>query len=334
MKEAKIKDLSQAPKLGFSKQISKGGKVIKASECDYESYLRKLLICPYCDNAVFLAAKESTKRIPHFRHFPGTGIHCPAKTNPQLLNSRITLTGELDDLARGQAKALFKARFHSIVTNCLIVPDNMKDMDYCIKLSRELYVKRFPDFWQFKSVSKDIPALAKNLTATLECCEIIWEDLWTTPDSKHIVFDGSKPDPTADALKKRVKEQDLRIELAIYKEVIRYLTTIEATKILEWLTSVCWQGVMQAHKEAGHFPSLEELRKWRKTFPPCKYFYIMVLLNLAQFPWIDIMEANRQNTMCKEQRSLLIYQAGDDLMVEIASKLQPINFGSSKGFGR
>ena len=61
----------------LAKSIKYGGQLIKASECDYESYKELGLICPECNNLVFLNKGYSTTNKhgtkinvpPHFNHF-------------------------------------------------------------------------------------------------------------------------------------------------------------------------------------------------------------------------------------------------------------------------
>ena len=64
-----------------AKSMYFGGDIVSAEECDYNSYERLGLKCPFCDHPVFLRAGSSRKNkgveqtvVTCFAHFKGTSV--------------------------------------------------------------------------------------------------------------------------------------------------------------------------------------------------------------------------------------------------------------------
>lgn len=327
-----------------ARSIAQGGAKIKALESGYETYLQELVVCSECGAPVFLKAKNSIYRKPHWAHFPGTGLNCPFKSKPQPVRPDY-MPSDVEEKWRAQSMAAFKNKILLMLAHTY----KIKGTEY-EKSFRNIYdiidYARVNPFigmapkQQFSTVLKKIIPLSKNLTALVECAEMFWEDFLTMPMKRQMLvnfgryakFDAnySVNNYLRDLLNDNLKMSQVMLNRLIYLEAVKFLCQPEATRILQWWIALHWQELATRLSHLYVQEWMEEL----KVAPLEKYFLLMSIADMVHLPWSDMVEDARKGNIQERPIERVIYNPKNDMLKGMYEILTPINVASIKGFGK
>jgi hypothetical protein len=268
-----------------AKSMYFGGEIVAASECDYESYARLGLKCPFCDSAVFVRS-SSFRKIKgvekpigaYFAHFPSgytDNWDCEARSRSKAGREHIE---RIKILARGQRLKVYNSKLWQLIS----ADRNIKQQR--ITSIRKVIGERWIDSF-CKLVRREI---FQNL-----------EDLYVTIDLSIGWIDSMKPDflthaaglSAADSQREyEVQTQyfaecDRRMHRAICYEVIEFLGTNSGGWALNKLVTIAAeiQGMTQKITPA-------EVREGKPST-----FALTIAAFLVGTHWVEIMDKIENN---------------------------------------
>jgi DNA-directed RNA polymerase subunit RPC12/RpoP len=330
-----------------AKSLTQGGSVISAQNADYDTYAKELIVCPYCSSPVFLKAKYSELREPHWSHFPGTGIQCVAKSQPKLL--KLKFNKEAEKQFRKQCLAIWKTK----LTNIFMMSYGQENLN---KLEKELILagktpmeavsyianstlnKYLPKFklssWQHK-----VFPLLKNVSAITEIIDIFFEEILTNPKvtkgaedlikSKKNSWDSSF---TFKLINSSFTPQEMLLHRSILIELVKYFATTESIDIFQlWFNFNLVQVFHYDFRQIETKLAIQEL--WSK-YTPEKTMLLHSLYNLCLIDWVGIFNQIRLGL---KPEVYVISLANVNIIKDylyLVEGLKPINIASIKGFGK
>jgi hypothetical protein len=210
-----------------AKSMYLAGSLMQADRCDYRSCIDFGLVCPFCNDPVFLVG-ESTRRKngstetirAHFSHFKADanrGKDCEARS---LTKEGRDYLQKLSPLARGQRLKLFNRRLWDMIREGKNIPKNL-DRRIRAKLPRQA-IEQIPD--------------------VIKHCRNHWNDDRNGLESflrrsvKALVVESARPQIPVDLNQSVVPlfnqmrdELDTNLQYAIAAEVVDYLGTAPAS---------------------------------------------------------------------------------------------------------
>lgn len=206
-----------------AKSMYFGGDIVSAEECDYNSYERLGLKCPFCDHPVFLRAASTrkikeveTQIVAYFAHFRSTTVFeldCEARSTSTSGKERIE---QIKTEARNQRLKIYNDKLWYLLSY-----DRGISKNYMTSMKKSMGERWITNFT--KLVRKD---LAANLTDLYKSMDLAIEVVKNVPIEslpKSLVNDESKNKYLAQ--QNYSQTCDSRLHRSICYEVLQFLST-------------------------------------------------------------------------------------------------------------
>lgn len=224
-----------------AKSIYLGGDIVSAAECDYSSYERLGLKCPFCDSAVFLRS-ASVRKIKgverpigaYFAHFPSgytDNFDCEARSNSKAGRDRIE---QIKIEARNQRLKTYNAKLWALIST-----DRNISRQLIAKVRKHMdghYLDRVT-----KLVRREITRNLEDLYVSIDLAMLEIDRM--RPESLNEIFVLSKSESKIeyDTQQTYFCDCDRRLHQAICYEVIEFLATNSGGWALNKLVTIACQ---------------------------------------------------------------------------------------------
>jgi hypothetical protein len=155
----------------LASSLYKGGKLIDASEADYECSKELGIVCPFCKEAVFLAREHIRKNSnvrASWRHYKVSEQSAFCEERALSVQGKEMLK-QLQPEARGQRLRLFNRRFWDIYSYEKDVPPLDKVTRHIFDdKTTNLLIKHCRDKWDIPAIMKIIPSRIESIVETVE----------------------------------------------------------------------------------------------------------------------------------------------------------------------
>lgn len=206
-----------------AKSIYLGGDIVAASECDYSSYERLGLKCPFCDSAVFIrsASFRKIKGVEkpigaYFAHFPSgysENYDCEARSTSKAGRDRIE---QIKVEARNQRLKTYNAKLWQLISTDRNIP--RQRIAKIRKLMDGHWIDRFTKLVR-REITANLEDLYKSIDIAIESIDRM------QPDSLSHVLSVKDSQIEYDTQRAYFCECDRRLHRAICYEVIEFLAT-------------------------------------------------------------------------------------------------------------
>ena len=283
-----------------AKSMYHGGELVSALDCDFESYRELGLLCPFCNEPVYLCGEtvrqsSRTHKLsyirPHFKHFPGgdpMDFDCEKRA--------ISAEGKryLDAIRaerRGQRLELFNRYLWEMFTDGLVIGE-LSNLEKFACLKPKACLNSITQKMKIKLPTNAITSAVKNTQHFINIIDLrtVFDSLADGTINSKVEFhhEDRESDPVAhqERMLSIFCRASKKYHFAVCDEIIDYLLTRKAFPFL--VNSVCFTMAIYIDRRLKNGWNIDEVLEHVTSRP--NFFAMPLVLSLCTVNWQQQLE--------------------------------------------